>query len=186
MDLDLTRTSPELMIKRINEDNGLTGDAALKLSEVSMDLPFEVPPDSEGRDISVLLLSVPQVKYRGEQTVYAKRIDSAEYFANTYTDPVRLKVMDAVTTRDLITRLNSLYHLAILPNEVEDNPIDWSQWEEIGGGVPHVIVFKESYVFRGTLTVLIGDEYAQFDIQTEPGAPVLLENGQVMTFDTIL
>lgn len=184
MALDLTRTSPELMIERINIDNGLFGDDALKFSEVIMDIPFEVPPDDEGRNSAVTLLSVPQVKYRSEQTVYAKRFDVAEFFLSKSSDPVRLKVMSAATTRDLIARLNSLYHLAILPNEVRNDPIDWSKWEEEGGGCPHDIVFTESYIFHGTLRVLIGDEYPLLDIQMETGSPFLWEDGRVMTFDS--
>lgn len=184
MALDLTRTSPELMIERINIDNNLHGDSALKFSEVTMDLPFEVPPDDEGRNCSVTLLSVPQVKYRSEQTVYAKRFDVAEFFLSRSSDPVRLKAMSAVTTRDLIARLNSLYHLAILPSEVRDDPIDWTKWVDEGGGCPHDIVFIESYIFTGTLTVLLGDEYPLLDIQMEDHSPFRWEDGRVMTFDS--
>lgn len=184
MSLDLTRTSPELMIERINIDNELFGDDALTFAEVTMDLPFEVPPDADGRNCSVTLLSVPQVKYRADQTVYAKRFDAAEFFLSISSDPVRLKVMSAVTTRDLIARLNDLYHLAILPNEVRNDPIDWTKWIDEGGGCPHDIVFTESYIFTGTLSVLLGDEYPLLDIQMENHFPFRWEDGRVMTFDS--
>lgn len=123
MSLDLTRTSPELMIERINIDNELFGDDALTFAEVTMDLPFEVPPDADGRNCSVTLLSVPQVKYRADQTVYAKRFDAAEFFLSISSDPVRLKVMSAVTTRDLIARLNDLYHWLSCPMRYVMTPL---------------------------------------------------------------
>lgn len=186
MALDLSRTSPELMIERINLDNDLLGEDALKLTEVVMDVPFTVAPDADGRNASVLLLSVPEVKYRNDQTVYAKRLDVAEYFTSTFgADPVRLNVKDAVTTQDLLARLNSLYHMQILPNEVQSTSIDYSKWEEDGGGVPHDITFTYSYIFTGVLRVLIGEEYPQDAIQLEDGRPILWEDGSVMTLDTI-
>jgi hypothetical protein len=185
MALDLSRTSAELMIERINLDNNLVGDNALKWTEVEMDLPFEVPPDADGRNASVLLLSVPKVKYRGEQTVYAKRFDADAYLGALVGSAIKLDVPSARTTHDLIARLNSVLHLAVLPSEVSNLDIDESAWDEAIGGVAHDIVFIDSYIFTGKLRVYIGTE--------PPGRPILMENfealrwenGNVMTFDTL-
>lgn len=184
MALDLSRTSAELLIERINIDNNLEGKWALTTKSVSLDLPFVTAPDARGRNTTVLLLARPGVRYRGIQSVYYKRYDVADYLAKVSADPVRLSVDDAKTSRDLVPRLNELYKMNVLPTEVRDDPIT-AGYDDHKQGIPHDIVFTASYVFVGALPVTIGTEHQRLAIQLENGEPMQWEDSLVMTFESI-
>lgn len=184
MALDLSRTSAELLIERINFDNNLEGKYALTTTNVALDVPFVTAPDARGRNTTVLLLSRPGIRYRGIQSVYYKRYDVADYMAKVSPDPVRLSVDDAKTSRDLVPRLNELYRWNVQPNEVRDDPIS-TDYDDAKQGIAHDIVFTASYVFVGALPVTVGAEHQRLAIQLENGDDLQWEDSHVMTFESI-
>ncbi|QVW55055.1 hypothetical protein pEaSNUABM29_00011 [Erwinia phage pEa_SNUABM_29] len=109
-------TSKQNLLKLINEENKIS--PPLTFDDVDIGLPEVVSVD--GRDSEVVLTS----KMRGDEgsqvTVDYHRRPLEDYLVgnNVFGDE------DVHTTHDLLTAINERFELNILPEDLEDNPVE--------------------------------------------------------------
>lgn len=120
-------TSKQNLLKLINEENKIS--PPLTFDDVDIGLPEVVSVD--GRDSEVVLTS----KMRGDEGTQV----IVDYHRRPLEDYLKGDVVfgdeDVHTTHDLLAAINERFNLSILPEDIEDNPID---------GQTHTVVAVET------------------------------------------
>ncbi len=171
--------SREAMLELVNDTNGFVGDDRLTFDQVTFQPPvaFDGGPDINTK---LVIESVEGVKYVGPVEIEAFRLDAGVLFNGQI---VKLDVEGAVTTADLLPRLNEKYGLALQASDIVDNPIDHENVEE--NGSPHTIKFADPcFHFIGEFGVFVGPETAVDPIRWEAGNVLRWENGSIMLQET--
>ncbi|ELH2353408.1 hypothetical protein RPY65_004403 [Salmonella enterica] len=120
-------TSKQNLLKLINEENKIS--PPLTFDDVDIGLPEVVSVD--GRDSEVVLTS----KMRGDEGTQV----IVDYHRRPLEDYLKGDVAfgdeDVQTTHDLLAAINERFNLSILPEDIEDNPIE---------GQTHTVVAVET------------------------------------------
>lgn len=183
LEIHIGKPSLKLMLDLINETNGLVDDNRLTLEQVTIAPP--VPKEDESPEINAaaVISAVPGEGYTDNVTTDYFQLDIATLFSKNV---VRLDVEGAVSTVDLLQRLNEKYRLEYFKcplgtEEIVDSPIDYSNVES--DGVGHDIVVSGSFIFTGTLHVIIGPEQIKNAIRWEDGRLMRWEDGSIMKLE---
>jgi hypothetical protein len=168
------------MLALINDTNGFTGEDRLTFDQVTFQPPVAVDSDDPDINTKVVVESVEGVKYVGPVEIDAFRLDAGVLFGSQL---VRLDVQGAVSTADLLPRLNEKYGLALDAQDIVDQPIDHEIVEE--NGSPHTITFApDCFHFIGKFPVYVGPETAVNPILWEAGNVFRWQDGSIMVQET--
>lgn len=145
----LTKNSFELIIDLINAANNSTLDE----TKVSFGAPAPLTDDPSNHNTRTTVASVRGGGYVGSVNVTYNRLDIALLFNGI---DVVIDVPDAVTTADLLPRLNEKYGLGLEVSDISDTNIDKSSGT---GSYTHTLVISGgSYAYIGSLSLIVGAE----------------------------
>lgn len=151
------KPSTALVLELINAANIVEQTALLGPLQQS-DIVYGVPqPTPQGVKNTQLVVSAAYTSaYEGAVVVTYNRLDITTFFKNI---AVNLDVQGATTTSDLLPKLNQLYGLGLVSDEVIESPV--SPLTSTTPSVTHSIQFRpESLVYTGVLSVTVGPDSA--------------------------
>lgn len=171
----LNQPSAQIIVDQINSDNNL----AIQSDQINFGVPTPVTGAGQ-RDTDIPVIAVADKGYVGSNIVNLDRLQIAKLFFGIVPE---LTVDSPSTTKDLLAALNNLYGLQVAASEVADNPIDNGNVDE-DGRIKHDIVFNNSLVYEGTLSVLLGTGVVEPVILTESGSWLTTEDGHPLKIES--
>ena len=171
----LNKPSDTLMLDLINNT---PGNIPVRRDQITFGKPIAKISSDPNVNTGLRVSAVVGKGYTGYVDVEYFRLDIASLFEDI---DVILDVPSAVTSSDLLERLNTKYDLGIVSTEVVESPV--SHVTTDANGAKHTLVMKDSLVYFGSLVLWVGPEDGSNIIRWEDGTAMRWEDGSVMMLE---